>query len=457
MLRVQFIQKQEQAQKLSLTPAMRQSLECLQLSVLDLLQYVQEAALENPMLEVELPSLSSVSLDSQAAHETTITEHETWDDCFARRKEPSTEQDAFSTLSSADEGSLRDHLLAQLGQTALIDKQLEPVCRFLIDCLDSRGYLDCPLEALADETGLSLFLLEQALFAIQMLDPPGVGARSLSECLILQLSQSEHFSALTLGLARDGLEQIAKKQYSELAKRFHTDRKTILSAVTAISQLNPIPAQGFGSHESNSFAVPDAFISSQNGNVTIELNKQALPRISVDEHYRMMLDNTDNTELRDYLRQKLRQANDMIQGIQGRGQTLRRLLRYIADYQHAFFCGGELRTMTIQSAAEALEINPSTVSRAVQDKYIQFNGKVMPLRGLFSSSVTYGEEGALSSVAIKQRLRIMIQSEDPAHPMSDEDLVAALANDHIEISRRTVAKYRSQLQIPPASVRRSRT
>ena len=445
---VQFIQKQEQTQKLNLTPAMRQSLECLQLSALDLLQYVQETALENPMLEVEIPSLSSVSLDSQVAHETTITEHETWDDCFARRKEPNAEQDAFNTLSSAEESSLRDHLLAQLGQTALIDKQLEPVCRFLIDC---------PLEALADEMGLSLFLLEQALFAIQMLDPPGVGARSLSECLILQLSQGEHFNALTLGLARDGLEQIAKKQYSELAKRFHTDRKTILSAVAAISQLNPIPAQGFGSYEGSSFVVPDAFIFSQKDSVTIELNKQALPRISVDEHYRMMLDNTDNAELRDYLRQKLRQANDMIQGIQGRGQTLRRLLRYIADYQHAFFCGGELRTMTIQSAAEALEINPSTVSRAVQDKYIQFNGKVIPLRGLFSSSVTYGEEGALSSVAIKQRLRIMIQSEDPAHPMSDEELVAALANDHIDISRRTVAKYRSQLQIPPASARRSRT
>ena len=369
-MRVQFIQKQEQAQKLSLTPAMRQSLECLQLSALDLLQYVQEAALENPMLEVELPSLSSVSLDSQAAHETTITEHETWDDCFARRKGPSAEQDALNTLSSGDEGSLRDHLLAQLGQTALIDEQLEPVCRFLIDCLDSRGYLDCPLEALADETGLSLFSLEQALFAIQMLDPPGVGARSLSECLILQLSQGEHFSSLTLGLARDGLEQIAKMQYSELAKRFHTDRKTILSAVAAISQLNPIPAQGFGSHESSSFVVPDAFIYSQNDSVTIDLNKRALPRISVDEHYRMLLDSADNAELRDYLRQKLRQANDMIQGIQSRGQTLRRLLRYIADYQHAFFCGGELRTMTIQSAAEALEINPSTVSRAVQDKYI---------------------------------------------------------------------------------------
>ena len=441
-MRVQFIQKQEQVQKLSLTPAMRQSLECLQLSALDLLQYVQEAALENPMLEVELPSLSSVSLDSQAAHETTITEHETWDDCFARRKEPSAEQDALSTLSSGDEDSLRDHLLAQLGQTALIDEQLEP---------------DCPLEALADETGLSLFLLEQALFAIQMLDPPGVGARSLSECLILQLSQGEHFSALTLGLARDGLEQIAKKQYSELAKRFHTDRKTILAAVAVISQLNPIPAQGFGSRESSSFVVPDAFIYSQNDSVTIELNKRALPRISVDEHYRIMLDSADNAELRDYLRQKLRQANDMIQGIQGRGQTLRRLLRYIADYQHAFFCGGELRTMTIQSAAEALEINPSTVSRAVQDKYIQFGGKVIPLRELFSSSVTYGEDGALSSVAIKQRLRVMIQSEDPSHPMSDEELAAALANDHIEISRRTVAKYRSQLQIPPASARRTRT
>ena len=236
-----------------------------------------------------------------------------------------------------------------------------------------------------------------------------------------------------------------------------TDRKTILAAVAVISQLNPIPAQGFGSRESSSFVVPDAFIYSQNDSVTIELNKRALPRISVDEHYRIMLDSADNAELRDYLRQKLRQANDMIQGIQGRGQTLRRLLRYIADYQHAFFCGGELRTMTIQSAAEALEINPSTVSRAVQDKYIQFGGKVIPLRELFSSSVTYGEDGALSSVAIKQRLRVMIQSEDPSHPMSDEELAAALANDHIEISRRTVAKYRSQLQIPPASARRTRT
>lgn len=281
------------------------------------------------MLEVELPSLSSVSLDSQAAHETTITEYETWDDCFARRKEPRAEQDALSTLSSANEDSLRDHLLAQLGQTALIGEQLNPVCRFLIDCLDSREYLDCPLEALADEMGLSLFLLEQALFAIQMLDPPGVGARSLSECLILQLSQGEHINALTLGLARDGLEQIAKKQYSELAKRFHTDRKTILSVVAVISQLNPNPAQGFGSRESSNFVVPDAFIYSQNDSVTIELNKQALPRISVDEHYRTMLDSADNAELRDYLRQKLRQANDMIQGIQGRGQTLRRLLRYI--------------------------------------------------------------------------------------------------------------------------------
>lgn len=454
---MQFIQKQEQVQKLSLTPAMRQSLECLQLSTLDLLQYAQEAALENPMLEVELPSLPGVSLDAQTARETTVTEHEAWDDCFARRGDADGEQDVFSTLSSGEEGSLRDHLLAQLGQTALIDRQLAPVCRYLIDCLDSRGYLDCPLDALADETGLPLFTWEQALFAIQMMDPPGVGARSLSECLILQLSQGEHFSALTLGLARDGLEQMAKKQYGELAKRFHTDRKAILSAVEVISGLNPIPAQGFGSREGSSFVIPDAFIFSRDDSVTIELNRRALPRISVDEQYRALLDGTDNAELREYLRQKLRQANDIIQGVQGRGQTLRRLLRYVADCQHAFFCGGELRAMTIQSAAEALELSPSTVSRAVQDKYIQFGGKVMPLRGLFSSPAAYGEGGAISSVAIKQRIRVMIRSEDAAHPLSDEELAAALANDHIAISRRTVAKYRSQLRIPPASARRSRT
>lgn len=450
---MQFIQKLEQAQKLSLTPTMRQALECLQLPAMDLLQYVQEAALENPMLEVELPALTSVSLDAPTS-ETTVTQYDSWDDCFARRRTDSADADPLAA-APAEAASLRDHLLSQIGQTALIDASLQPLCRFLVDCLDSRGYLDCPLDALAQETGQPLFLMEQALFAVQMLDPPGVGARSLSECLMLQLSQGPHFNALTLGLVRDGLEQMAKKQYAELAKQFHTDKKTILEAMGVIARLNPIPSQGFGSHDYDAFVIPDALITGQSGNLTVELNTAALPRITIDSHYRALLETTDDPELGEYLRGKLQQANGLLRGVQARGQTLQRLLRYVTACQRDYFSGGELHPMTIQSAAEALEISPSTVSRAVQDKYIQFGGRVLPLRGLFSTPAAYGEE-ELSSVAVKQRLRALVQKEDPAHPLSDEELAAALAESGVTISRRTVAKYRGQMKIPPISQRRGR-
>lgn len=452
---MQFIQKQEQVQRLHLTPSMRRSLECLQLSLPELLQYVQQAALENPMLEVELPSPGEVSLDAPLPGEVSISERDAWDEYSFRRENGTAEYDALASIPAARAESLRDHLLAQLGQTALIPAQLQPPCRFLIDCLDGRGYLDCPLEDLAEETGYPLPLLEQALFAIQLMDPPGVGARSLSECLILQLSQGPHFSALTLSLARDGLELLAKKQYSLLAKRFHTDKKSILSAAAVISGLNPIPSRGFGSHEPDLYVVPDAFITAQGDSLTIELNRRALPRVCVDSGYRSLLEASDNAELNAYLRQKMRDAEEIIRGIEGRGQTLHRLMHYIVRQQQAFFLGGELRPMTMQSAAEALEISHSTVSRAVQDKYIQFGGRIMALRSLFSSAAANAPEGELSSAAIRQRLCAMIQQEDKLHPLSDEALAAALARDGVEISRRTVAKYRSQLQIPPAGGRKS--
>ncbi len=272
----------------------------------------------------------------------------------------------------------------------------------------------------------------------------------------MQLSQGPHFNALTTGLVRDGLELIAGKQYAELAKCYHTDKKSILAAVAVISQLNPIPSQGFGSHDYDAFVIPDAFITRQCDGLTVEMNGGALPRVSIDSGYRALLEGTDDAELGDYLRRKMQQASGIIRCLQGRSHTLGRLLDYVVRQQQDFFSGGELHPMTIQSAAEALELSPSTVSRAVQDKYIQFNGKIIPLRSLFSSAASYGGSGDLSSAAIKQRIRLMIQSEDPTHPLSDEELAATLARDNIDISRRTVAKYRGQLQIPPTSARRAR-
>lgn len=450
MKNVQLIQNQEQTQGLKLTPEMRQSLECLQFSALDLLHYVQEASLENPMLQVEAPPMEQISLDAPPAVEMSVTPGDSWDDCFACKGTANTRFDPGSVAANTGGESLRNHLLAQIGQAVWIHAEMQPICRFLVDCLDSRGYLDCPLDVLADETGWSLFQLEQALFAVQMLDPPGVAARSLSECLILQLSQGPHFNAVTLGLARDGLELLAKKQYAELAKRLHTDKKVILSAAEILSRLNPIPAQGYGGEEYDMFVIPDAFIVNEGDSITVELNEASVPRVTVDDGYLAMLACTDDRELADYLREKLQHANGIIRGIDARGCTLRRLLCYIVQLQREFFRGGELLPMTVRGIAGELGISPSTVSRAVKDKYVQFGGRVFPLRTLFSSAVSCGEKRELSSVAVKQRLRMMIQEEDPLRPLSDEAMAALLAKDGITLSRRAVAKYRDQMQIPPA-------
>lgn len=286
-----------------------------------------------------------------------------------------------------------------------------------------------------------------------MLEPTGVGARTLSECLILQLAQGQNFNAVTLGVAQNGLELLAARRYTELARRLGVDKKALMEAVAVITALNPIPAQGYGTGEGSGYILPDAVITAQDGNITLELNRQAMPHVSVDKQYRTMLQQTEDAAAAEYLKEKLRRAEEMVDCLQNRKRTLTRLLTEIVQHQHGFFCGGSLKPMTIQEVAGALDVNPSTVSRAVQDKYILFRAKVIPLRSLFTQAAAYGPCGALSPVTIRQRIQRLIAEEPSGQPISDESLAAALTAEGICISRRTVAKYRTQLQIPPSTQR----
>ena len=447
-------QSQSLSQKLVLTQNMRQSLDCLQLSAPELSEYVQEIALSNPLLDVQSPTYYETQLPSEAAPEREapeVREADGW-----QGVSPGRGGDAQTDFTAylVREKTFRDHLNEQIGQMKLVDDELLRLCRFLIDCLDERGYLDCPLEDLAREFDIPLFSLEQALFAVQMLDPPGVGARDLTECLTLQLAQSRSFDALALTIARDGLELLSKRDYSGLAEKLGVSVGEARAAAAKILALNPIPSRSFAGSEQIAYVAPDAVFSMQQGQLVIELNERILPRLSVNAEY-SALSASDDPEVQRYVKEKLSEAQALIKGVHTRCDTLLQLIRLIADEQHNYFChGGELVPITMQQVAEKMGMSTSTISRAAQNKYIQFQGRTIPLRSFFTTAIR--SDAAVSSHAVKQRIRSLIQAEDPAAPLSDEALRLALSALGVEVSRRAVAKYRMAMDIPSSSQRRKR-
>ena len=417
---MQLEQRQTLSQKLVLTQTMRQSLDCLQLSAPELSEYVQEVALSNPLLDVQSPTYYETELPSEAApaerEPLEVREADSWRGVTSSGMEDVQDFTAFLTR----EKTFRDHLTEQIGQMKLVDDELLRLCRFLIDCLDERGYLDCPLEELSREFDIPLFSLEQALFAVQMLDPPGVGARNLSECLTLQLAQGRSLDPLALKIARDGLELLGKRNFSGLA-----------------------------------VLLGDAEFSVQQGQLVIELNERILPRLSVNAEYAALMNTSDDPEVQRYVKEKLSEAQALIKGVHTRCDTLVQMLTLIGREQHGFFCGGEaLLPVTMQQLSEKMGVSTSTVSRAAQNKYIQFQGRIIPVRSFFTTAIR--PDAAVSSHAVKQRLQSLIRAEDPASPLSDEALRLALSALGIEVSRRAVAKYRAEMDIPSSSQRKKR-
>lgn len=428
---MQLEQRQTLSQKLVLTQTMRQSLDCLQLSAPELTEYVQEVALSNPLLDVQSPTYYETELPSEAApaerEPLEVRETDSWRGVTSSGMEDVQDFTAFLTR----EKTFRDHLTEQIGQMKLVDDELLRLCRFLIDCLDERGYLDCPLEELSREFDIPLFSLEQALFAVQMLDP------------------------LALKIARDGLEMLGKRDFSGLAALLGVSVGEARAAAAKILALNPIPSRSFAGSEQIAYVAPDAEFSVQQGQLVIELNERILPRLSVNAEYAALMNTSDDPEVQRYVKEKLSEAQALIKGVHTRCDTLVQMLTLIGREQHGFFCGGEaLLPVTMQQLSEKMGVSTSTVSRAAQNKYIQFQGRIIPVRSFFTTAIR--PDAAVSSHAVKQRLQSLIRAEDPAAPLSDEALRLALSALGIEVSRRAVAKYRAEMGIPSSSQRKKR-
>ena len=441
--------KTELRQELKLTPQLLQSMEVLQMNSQELLEYLGKLSEENPTLELsDAPDLRSSF--AELRQKASWLDAGTFGATFTHEEGSAMEPGALDR----ELDSLSSFLCDQLERKRL-SKPLLALSKYLAEMVDEDGYLaQEDLDGLA-EMKIPQAMVDQALDLLQSLEPAGVGARDLSECLVLQLSRQEKAVPYAMDIAARFLTELSRKHYGPISKALGITVPEIQAAEKAIAALEPHPGRAFQPAEPTVYARPDVFIVELEGELRVMLNEYYLPRISINGYYSDLARESDDPEARTYLKEKLRQTKWLLESLERRGSTLRRCAQAVLDTQRAFFEGRttELAPMSLSSLAGILELHPSTVSRAVRDKFLQCRQGTYPLRYFFSRSV--GRRG-MSRQAVKQRLMLHLKDEDPAHPLSDQTLCKLLEQEGIPLARRTVAKYRSELGIGSSTARRAR-
>ena len=446
---------------------MYQSLNILGMAAWDLKEYIDGQLMDNPVLEIE----SSEPTDSESFFASVSIPYEKEYDPFHQLweerglSENVTSKPAKRDLYEPIIGDLyhphKRETLAQSLREQLIgiglDSDLFEICIFLSECLDHRGYLDFELSDIAGETGIQLTKLQEALSLLQSLTPTGVAACNLEECLLLQLAKNGLLNPYTRALVKDGLFLLAGNNVRGISNLLKCSEKDALHWAEVVRGLNPIPSQGYATCEPIIQIIPDAMIIVENGLIQITLNKAGIPRLEISADYQALIKSSENKDTKKYLNERILLAKSLIRSVEGRDKTLYNILLSLSEIQPRFFEDGKsLVPVTMGEIAELLDLHISTVSRAVQNKYIICAAGTIPLRSLFTSGIKFKESGLVSNKIICQKIKDMIDEEDVKKPLSDEKLRSMLVCEGIDISRRTVAKYREDLGIFCSSKRRRR-
>ena len=467
------------SQQLTMTPQLQQAIRLLQLPVMELQTQIQTALDENVMLEVE-ESETAIE-DGQASEvdaapdsderedfseadvepEVAVAAESDWED--TQKTGPSEapkSADPRTTVEYADrsEETLRDHLLWQL-ELENLDARTTAIGQAIIDAINDDGYLTDDAETiratLAPDVLVSIEDIEQVLVnLVQQFDPVGVGARSVSECVQLQLKQ---LSAETPGLdlarriAAEHLPLVAEHQYGVLKRLLRASDSDIEAAIALVRACQPRPGANVFTAPPE-YVVPDVFVRRHEGQWVVELNNSMSPQLRVNQLYAGSL---GRGEEYDALKAQLQEARWLIRSLEIRNETLLKVALTIVQRQTEFLEQGEeyMRPMVLRDVAEAIEMHESTVSRVTTNKYMHTPRGVFEFRYFFSSHVT-GDEGEQSSTAVRAKIRKLVGSEDPEKPLSDSEITRLLLEDGIKVARRTVAKYREALKIPSSSDRR---
>jgi len=469
------------AQKLVMTPQLRQAIKLLQLSRLELTDALQAEIEQNPMLEEAPPTLETdTNPDALSAVEpreiveekiTTQVEGEdpakvaevNWEDyannfdsdlSFAREAPPADAPSQFDFISQAP--GLNSFLRWQLTHLKL-DELDTGLTNFIVGNLDGHGFLEADIDDIVAYGNCTEEEAEGALRLVQSLDPPGIGARNIRESLLLQLDRKGLEETLAYRIIEEHMNLLQTKNYAQMARQTGSSVRLVKEAVRTISDLIPYPGNEYSNEQTN-YVSPDVYVYKIDDDFVIMLNDEGLPRLQVSDEYKSLLKqkNSMNNESKSYLRENKRNAEWFIKSIQQRQRTIYKVMESLLKFQRDFFerGSGYLKPLILRDVAEDIGMHESTVSRVTSNKYAHTPQGIYELKYFFSTAVATTDGDVVASEAIKTKIRRYITAEDPTKPLSDNKISEMLAKDKIKVARRTVAKYRDQMKILPVKHRR---
>lgn len=424
-----YSQKQQQTQKLAMTQELQQAIQILQFNTEELQDYVETVSLENPLFEVVAPKIQSDLMQMSGS---------------------APKNDSFMQIADHSV-SLFEHLINQI-HLNYRDTFIREIMLVLVEYVDVNGYLKVDEVEIKEELQASDIQYLDALTLLQQLDPPGVGARDLQECLMLQTEQDDFAPELAYLLLEEAFDKIAKRKFEQLAKEYQISLAQIQQIMDYIRTLNPFPGASFGEQESNCI-IPDLTLIREEDHLEVLSNKRGQLRLNFQENYFKRLKEQADEETKVYLKEKLQQFEWLSKTLGQRKDTILEVGKIIVQHQSAFFEDkqGALKPLMLKDVAKQLDVHESTISRAVNGKYIETDFGVFELRGFFVNKVN---DDDTSADEVKQLIATLVKEEDKRKPLSDQKIVELLAEKEQKISRRTVAKYRDALKIPSSSKRK---
>ena len=462
---------QTQTQKLAIGPQMQQSLQILQAPTLELRQIIQQEIEINPVLELESPEVSledAVPDDPDNREERDELDvisqmdeewREYWAQSRAQTSRTAEDQERWQFLmdSIVAPTTLQEHLISQLRTAEVTNAELIKNTEFLIGSLDDRGFLNTPVEDMSLQHGIPLDDLRKAKNLLTTFDPVGVGSDDLRECLLIQLERLGKRQSLAHRLVDMHLDDLANKRYPILSKKLGVPVEQISRAADFISTLDPRPASRFTA-STNNYVTPDIIVERQGGAWVPVMNNDDLPHLRLSNAYKDMLSQPgSSSEVRNYIRDKLRSGKFLIRSIHQRQQTIYKIAVQILAHQQEFLDKGTgfLRPLNMAQVADEVGVHETTVSRAIAGKYMATPHGVFELKFFFSHGVKTESGEDLSNTSVKNAIAELIKTEPKAKPLSDDKLAKILDKQGIKVARRTVAKYREALGILPSHLRKS--
>ncbi len=442
-------------QKMSLSPQMQQSMEILQMSTQELMDYVKQLSLDNPVVELEdqpyendryevlrkkLEWLDSVNQEYR------VYNHDLEDD--------EDNKDVAHYVAGDDE-DLYQHLQSQLNLIKQ-PQEIYKAVQYMIGCIDQNGYLQENIADIAKTRNIDESTVEKALHQLQSMEPAGVGARNLKECLLLQLERFNQNNQIVIELVNNYLELLGKNQLDLIVKGLGVSIDEVKDAYKFIKKLNPRPGMGFGSQKDIHYHTPDLIVVKFSDYYEVLLNNYSAPHISISNYYRNVLAQNPSDDVKNYISAKIKEADWAIKCISQRNNTLLNVTKMIVDQQRGFFDKGAsyLIPMNQKNIADKLEIHESTVSRAIRGKYLQCSWGLFGLDYFFTNGLSLGQDSQVVPDVIKSDIKKIIIGEDRKKPYSDQKIAEILNQKGINIARRTVTKYREDMDIPKATMRK---